>query len=84
LGPPYPTHLARNERFSGRTPFLFVERGLALSWYSRDPLFKPIEFVKPAAISHLDRLRLLADRNVVMLRLGSRLGRIRRRMLNGL
>lgn len=84
LSPPYPTHLACNERFSGRTPFLFADRGLVLSWYSRDPLFKPMEFVKPAVVSRRDRLRLLTDRNVVMVRLGSRLGRIRSRVFNGL
>jgi SAM-dependent methyltransferase len=84
LGPAYPTHLAQNARFSGRTPFLFVDRGLVLSWYSRDPLFKPMEFIKPTAVSRRDRLRLLTDRNVVMVHLGSRLGGARRRVLNGI
>jgi SAM-dependent methyltransferase len=80
LEPHYPTHLASNERFSGRTPFLFLDQGLVLSWYSRDPLCKPMEFVKAVAVSRRDRLRLLSDRTIVAIRLGSRLGAIRRRV----
>ena len=41
-----PTHLRSNRRFSGRTAFLHLKHDLKLSWYSRDPLFKPMEFVR--------------------------------------
>jgi SAM-dependent methyltransferase len=80
----YPTHLASNERFSGRTQFLFLDQRLVLSWYSRDPLFKPMEFVKAETVSRRDRLRLWADRAVVAIRLGSRLRSIRCRIWTGL
>ncbi|HEX3724582.1 MAG TPA: methyltransferase domain-containing protein [Nitrolancea sp.] len=80
LEPPFLTHLACNERFSGRTPFLFLDQGLMLSWYSRNPLYKPMEFVKPAAVTRRDRLRLLTDHTVIMIRLGSQLRAIQRRV----
>jgi SAM-dependent methyltransferase len=80
----YPTHLASNEQFSGRTPFLCLDQRLVLSWYSRDPLLKPMEFVKAVTVSRRDRLRLWTDRTVVAIRLGSRLRAIRRRIWAGL
>lgn len=58
------THLASNGRFAGRTPFLFLDQGLQLTWHARHPKFKPMEFTKsnPTALA---RLRLLADPSVL-------------------
>ncbi len=44
----FPTHLSNNLRYAGRVPFLFLKHDLALSWYSRDPLFRPSEYEKLA------------------------------------
>jgi len=46
LGPQYPTHLRASLRLRGKTPFLFLARGLALTWYERADRFKPMEFTK--------------------------------------
>jgi SAM-dependent methyltransferase len=56
-----PTHLISNSRLFGMTPFLFLRRSMLLTWYSRDTLFKPYEFVKEEAVSTQDWLRLLGD-----------------------
>ena len=61
----FPTHLAANARYEGQTPFLFLRHGLALSWYSTDPLFKPMEFRKAGGPRRAHTLRLLADVRVM-------------------
>jgi len=63
--PDFPTHLATNAKYDGTTPFLFSRYGLWLTWYSKDPLFKPMEFTKKLKSSRLlGCLRLVKDRNV--------------------
>ena len=61
----FPTHLAANARYEGQTPFLFLRHGLALSWYSTDPLFKPMEFRKAGGPRRSHTMRLLADVRVM-------------------
>jgi SAM-dependent methyltransferase len=61
----YPTHLKSNLRFAGKTPFMFARANMALTWYSRETTFKPMEFVKRSRISLADRMRLLRDVRVV-------------------
>lgn len=56
----FPTHLAENLRFDGRTPFIFARAGFALTWYNRRPLFKPMEFTRNAELP-LPWLRLWKD-----------------------
>ena len=61
----FPTHLETNAKYAGRTPFLFLKNGMMLTWYSREPKLKPMEFVavqKRPSIKTL--LNLLADRNI--------------------
>lgn len=60
-----PTHLGTNAKYAGDTPFLFLKNGMLLSWYSKDPAFKPMEFVKIEGTSIRDFMRLFRDRNVV-------------------
>lgn len=60
----FPTHLKVNSQFDGKTPFLFFENSMLLSWYSRDVLFKPIEFVKLKAVTNKDLVSILKDSNV--------------------
>jgi len=62
--PNLPTHLAANAKYHGTTPFLFARYGLRLTWYSKNPLFKPMEFTKIENPGLLDWLRLVKDRNV--------------------
>jgi 2-polyprenyl-3-methyl-5-hydroxy-6-metoxy-1,4-benzoquinol methylase len=60
-----PTHLAANTRFDGRTAFLFHRHGLSLTWYSRNPRFKPMEFTKTGDRSARTLVALLRDPNVL-------------------
>lgn len=60
-----PTHLLANRRYYGRTAFLFWKYGMKLRWYSRDPQFKPMEFVNDMEPKAVDFLRLARDRWVI-------------------
>jgi len=60
-----PTHLRCNVGLEGRTPFIFHECGMKLSWYSRSPLFKPMEFVRVEQKRLLSSSRLLFNGGVV-------------------
>lgn len=62
--PRLPTHLKANSRYLGQTPFLFLKNKMLLSWYSRQTLFKPMEFVKMRKISSRDWFSLIRDYNV--------------------
>jgi len=64
VGPTFPTHLASNLRFHGRTPFLCLRAGLRLSWYSISPMFRPAEYTRLQRISVSDRLRVVLDKRV--------------------
>ena len=59
-----PTHLKSTSRYMGQTPFLFLNHSMLLSWYSLQPLFKPMEFVKMSKVSTGDQLSLFRDYNV--------------------
>ncbi len=56
-----PTHLLSNAPLFGKTPFLFLQNSMFLSWYSHNPLFKPYEFVKANKGSIKDWIRLFRD-----------------------
>jgi len=64
LAEAFPTHLESNRKYSGRTPSLFLKNGMALRWYSYDPLFKPMEFVKRPRIRLKDFVSLAADASI--------------------
>lgn len=59
-----PTHLKSSAHHLGAAPFLFLKNGMVLSWYSRDELFKPFEFVKRERVALSDWLALVRDYNV--------------------
>jgi SAM-dependent methyltransferase len=59
-----PTHLKSSAGLLGKTPFLFLNHQMALSWYSQDDLFKPYEFVRVQKVSARDVAQLLADPHV--------------------
>lgn len=59
-----PTHLRSSSHLLGRTPFLFLANRLVLAWYSRDLLFKPMEFVKVERVQLADHVRLWRDADV--------------------
>jgi 2-polyprenyl-3-methyl-5-hydroxy-6-metoxy-1,4-benzoquinol methylase len=59
-----PTHLKANSKYLGQTAFLFLRKKMLLSWYSRQTLFKPMEFVKLSTISAGDWLALIRDFNI--------------------
>lgn len=61
----FPTHLNANRRYTGRTPFLFLRSNMQLSWYSKEPAFRPMEFVKSERLSAKSLAKLLADRAVM-------------------
>lgn len=60
----HPTHLATNTKFHGKVPFLFLTRGMLLTWYCSDPLFKSMEYKKVNNITAQHFLNLLADKTV--------------------
>lgn len=62
--PGFATHLRSNLRFAGRTPFLFLSNRLKLEWYSRETLFRPMQFMKVERYRPQDFLGLVNDRNV--------------------
>ena len=66
-----PTHLESNRRYAGRTGFIFGAENLKLTWYSRAPLFKPMEFRKQNAPASF--WKLCADRKIFSNYLNSRL-----------
>lgn len=59
-----PTHLASNQRYDGRTPFMFLKHGMRLTWYNQAPLFKPYEFTRAERTGFGDLLGLARDRTV--------------------
>jgi SAM-dependent methyltransferase len=59
-----PTHLMVSAPLKGKTPFLFLRHSLRLSWYSRETLFKPYEFVKQDTVSVGDWAQLLTDNQI--------------------
>ena len=59
-----PTHLKSGARYLGATPFLFLKNLMVLSWYSKDELFKPYEFIKVEQVSSRNWLLLARDYNV--------------------
>ena len=60
----FPTHLEINSTLHGKTPFLFLDSSMVLSWYSRDELFKPFEFIKLKEVSTKHWLSLFRDYNI--------------------
>ena len=62
--PRLPTHLKASSKYLGQTPFLFLRNKLRLSWYSRQTLFKPMEFMKTSKVSIRDYFSLMRDFNV--------------------
>lgn len=59
-----PTHLLSNKQYENLTPFLFLDQGLVLSWYSKEPNFKPMEFTKIIDPSSHHYFQLLANPDV--------------------
>ncbi len=74
-----PTHLKSNLKYAGRTPFLFLKHAMLLSWYSRQTLFKPMEFTKVGQTSIRDLVSLFMDTSITSRYfLSALLGRTRR------
>jgi len=67
-----PTHLASNFKYFGKTPFLFFKEGMRLRWYSTDPIFKPMEFVKQDRVRLRDFFSSAKDPSVLRLWLAGR------------
>ena len=59
-----PTHVRTSATLAGKTPFLFLKRGMALAWYSRALPFKPMEFEKVNRVSIVHRCRLWSDARI--------------------
>lgn len=59
-----PTHLKSNSKYLGRTPFLFLQNNMLLTWYNRQTLFKPMEYVKRKKVSAGDLFSLMRDYNI--------------------
>ena len=59
-----PTHLKSNSKYVGQTPFLFLRNKMMLSWYNRQALFKPMEFVKKGKNSAGNWFSLMCDYNI--------------------
>ena len=78
ITPQLPTHLKSSSKYLGQTPFLFLRYGLHLSWYNKEIMFKPMEFVKSGKLSTIDWLSLFQDYNVRSLYISKYTGRIAR------
>ena len=83
-----PTHLEANTKYAGRTPFLFLKDGsMVITWYSRKPLFKPMEFTKVEKPLSADIVRLFADKTLAWTWLSWRGRRlkllVKKQLLNG-
>jgi SAM-dependent methyltransferase len=59
-----PTHLRSSAKYFGAAPFLFLKHHMVLSWYSKQPLFKPFEFVKTPKVTARSWLALALDYHV--------------------
>jgi SAM-dependent methyltransferase len=73
-----PTHLRSGARYLGAAPVMFLRNHMTLSWYSRDELFKPYEFLKVEQASTRDWIQLAWDYNVRSLYLSRYVGRVTR------
>jgi SAM-dependent methyltransferase len=60
-----PTHLDANLNYAGLTPLLFSKERLSLAWYSKNPLFKPFEFVKTEVNHKFYIINFLKDWNLM-------------------
>jgi SAM-dependent methyltransferase len=56
-----PTHLQENIKYAGQMPFIFLKNNMNLTWYNRNLLFKPIEFIKVKQVNISDKLKLIKD-----------------------
>ena len=67
IQPNFPTHLKSNLKFAGRTPFLFLENNLVLSYFNQDSflLFRPMEFVKKDKISIRDYMKVILNKPIL-------------------
>jgi SAM-dependent methyltransferase len=75
-----PTHLRCNVCLDGRSPFIFHECGMELSWYSRTPLFRPMEFVRVKKKRPLGSARLLINGEVIKWAVGARARHLKQRI----
>ena len=73
-----PTHLRSGAKYLGTAPFLFLKNHMILSWYSKDELFKPYEFIKVEQTSARDWILLARDYNVRSLYLSKYAARLAR------
>jgi SAM-dependent methyltransferase len=63
----FPTHLKSNLKFEGKTPFLFLEYNLLLTYFNQDffLIFRPMEFTKVERISIKDYLNLILTKPIL-------------------
>lgn len=59
-----PTHLRSSAKYFGAAPFLFLKNHMVLSWYSKQTLFKPFEFIKTQKVTAQDWITLALDYHV--------------------
>ena len=65
--PLFPTHLRSNLKFAGKTPFLFLQENLVLTYYpKRPPYFKPMEFTKASKAPFDERIKLLLEKPIFL------------------
>jgi len=63
----FPTHLKSNQKFEGKTPFLFLKYNLLLTYFNQDffLIFRPMEFTKEERISIKDYLNLILTKPIL-------------------
>ena len=59
-----PTHLRSSAKYFGAAPFLFLKYHMVLSWYSKQQLFKPFEFIKTQKVTARSWIALALDYHV--------------------
>jgi SAM-dependent methyltransferase len=63
----FPTHLKSNQKFEGKTPFLFLKYNLLLTYFNQDffLIFRPMEFTKGERISIKDYFNLILTKPIL-------------------
>ncbi len=77
----FPTHLKSNLKYEGKTPFMFLKHNSLLTYYSKFPLFRPMEFTKKNKVTLKDKLRLFFFKEILKIYVIFRLKRFAMRFL---
>jgi len=73
VAPNFPTHLISNLKYDGKTPFIFLKHKMVLTYYSKEPLFRPFVFTKKEKIEALEKYKVYFSKDILKAFLKARL-----------